>query len=75
VAGWHPGLTGNFILFEFARARPVVHIEHYRASAFLWDSEDVTAYVAAVSEIEEVAMGADRTSAAIEKMIRGMERE
>lgn len=73
AAGWHPGLAGNFIVFKFATARPVVHVEHYRASADLWRPEDIADYVDAVREIEEKAMTPDRTSEVIEKMIRGME--
>jgi transcriptional regulator with XRE-family HTH domain len=71
--GWHPGLAGNFILFEFASARPIVHVEHYRASSFLWDESDVADYREAAREIEEKAMTSARTAEAIEKMISGME--
>lgn len=71
--GWHPGLVGNFILFEFAKARPIVHVEHYRASSFLWDESDVADYREAIREIEEKAMAPARTAEAIEKMISGME--
>lgn len=71
--GWHPGLAGNFILFEFGTARPIVHVEHYRASAWLWEQPDIADYFDAVREIEEKAMTPDRTSEVIEKMIRGME--
>jgi transcriptional regulator with XRE-family HTH domain len=70
---WHPGLAGNFILFEFAKARPIVHVEHYRASAFLWEQGDIADYFDAVREIEEKAMTPDRTAEVIKKMIRGME--
>ncbi|ALG06870.1 hypothetical protein AOZ06_07925 [Kibdelosporangium phytohabitans] len=69
--GWHPGLAGNFILFEFAKARPIVHVEHYRASAFLWEPDDVADYFDAVREVEERAMTSDRTSEVIRKMIEG----
>jgi transcriptional regulator with XRE-family HTH domain len=71
--GWHPGLIGSFVMLEFPLAPSIVHVEHYRASATLWDEADVAAYVAAVEEIQKRAMAPDRTSGAIAKMLRGME--
>lgn len=71
--GWHPGLAGSFIMFQFAKARPIAHVEQYRASAWQWREGDIADYFDAIREIEEKAMTSDRTSEAIEKMIRGME--
>jgi transcriptional regulator with XRE-family HTH domain len=73
VPGWHPGLVGPFIYFEFARSRPVVHAEHYRASAWLWEPAHVADYLDAIREIEEKAMTPARTAEVIEKLSHGME--
>jgi transcriptional regulator with XRE-family HTH domain len=43
--GWHAGLAGPFVLLEFPKAKPIVHLEHHRASVFLFDDDDVTIYV------------------------------
>jgi hypothetical protein len=58
---------------EFPVASPIVHVEHYRASAFLWDEDDVAAYFGATEKIQERAMTPDHTSEAIEEMLRGLE--
>ncbi|MBA0126463.1 helix-turn-helix transcriptional regulator [Haloechinothrix sp. YIM 98757] len=42
--GAHPGVDGSYVLMEFAAESPIVHLEQYRAGAFLDDREDVEAY-------------------------------
>jgi transcriptional regulator with XRE-family HTH domain len=71
--GWHPGLHGSFVVLEFPLAQPIVHVENYRASAFLWDEADVAAYIAAAEKIQKRAMAPDRTAEVIEEMLQGME--
>jgi len=34
-AGYHPGLLGPFIIYEFGDRPAIVHLEHYHASGFL----------------------------------------
>jgi transcriptional regulator with XRE-family HTH domain len=72
-AGWHPMLAGPFILLEFPTATPIVHLEHYRASAFLWEEHDVAAFMTAPDEIRKRAMTPDRTSEVIREIAQGME--
>lgn len=71
--GWNPMMAGPFILLEFPTATPIVHLEHYRASAFLWEEQDVAAFVTAPNEIRKRAMAPDRTSRVIEDIAKGME--
>ena len=71
--GFHPGLLGPFILLEFPSASPVVHLEHYRSSGFLWEPEDVSQFMAAAEEVKEKAMTPDRTSEVIREIAKGME--
>lgn len=54
--GWHPGLSGPFLLFDFAKSPSIVHIEHHRSSAFLYDEKDVEDYKAATEMVRGVAM-------------------
>lgn len=61
-AGWTPLHTGPFVLLEFARAAPVVHLEHHRSSVFLRDEDDVSSYQQARDDIAQVAMSADDTT-------------
>jgi hypothetical protein len=71
--GWHPGASGSFLLIEFPKAQPIVHFEHYRASAFLWDGDEVAAYVTATEEIAERAMNPAATFEIIESQLKDME--
>lgn len=72
-AGYTPMLAGPFILMEFDTAPPIVHLEHFRASASLWEETDVRGFMDAVEQITDAAMTPDRTSEAIESFIQGME--
>lgn len=56
---WHPGLSGPFIYYSFADAEPIVHLESHKASAFLYDLNDTTAYKAATSVIRRRALSPD----------------
>lgn len=53
---WHPAHAGQFILFEFAKSAPIVHLEHYRTSAFLHRGRDVIAYQEAATTLRQLAM-------------------
>lgn len=71
---WHPGLTSPFLLIEFPAATPVVHVEHHRSSAFLWDRADAAAFKDAVEYIRrEVAMTPEESAEVIAKIAHGME--
>lgn len=71
--GYNPMLTGPFILLEFPTAPPIVHVEHYQASAFIWENEDVRGFQAAVERIHHVAMTPADTARVIAELVDGME--
>lgn len=48
--------AGPFMLLEFPVAAPIVHLEHYRSGAFLYDEEDVKAYVTASIRLRQAAL-------------------
>ncbi|MDQ2883692.1 MAG: DUF5753 domain-containing protein [Actinomycetota bacterium] len=54
--GWHPGLEGPFVLYDFDGAPSIVLLSHYRTGAFVVESRDVAGYKAAVDRIERLAM-------------------
>ena len=70
-----PILAGPFILLEFATATPIVHLEHYWSSAFLWEEEDVRGFIDAADEIRNVAMTPADSIAAITEIVNGMEKK
>jgi transcriptional regulator with XRE-family HTH domain len=69
-----PLLAGPFILLEFATATPIVHLEHYRASAFLWEDQDIRGFVDAVEQIHDVAMSPAASLEVIAGIVSGMEK-
>lgn len=73
LAAYTPMLAGPFILLEFDTAPPIVHLEHHRASASLWEEEDVRSFTAAAEKIAKLAMTPDRTSEVIKELLNGME--
>lgn len=72
-ARYTPMLAGPFILFDFDTAPSIVHLEHYRASASLWEDADVLEFREAVEQIAGVAMSPERTFDVIGELIKGTE--
>jgi transcriptional regulator with XRE-family HTH domain len=68
-----PLLTGPFILLEFATATPIVHVEHFSASTFLWDEEDVRGFITAAEVIHNVAMTPAESAEVIAEIVDGLE--
>jgi hypothetical protein len=76
TAGYHPMLEGPFELIEFAKARPIVHLEQYRSFAFLWEEENTSAYIEAAEYLlNEVAMTAEQSAELITEIANGMEKQ
>lgn len=74
--GYHPMLLGPFELIEFAKATPIVHLEHRRASVSLWEDDVVAAFVEAAEYLRhEVAMTPEQSADIITEIINGMEKE
>lgn len=67
--GYHPTLAGPFILFEFLTADPIILLEHYRTSAFIWDRDSVAAYLSVPEEIRQVAMTPDQSLKLLEERL------
>lgn len=72
---WHPGLSGPFIYYSFADSDPIVHLEHHKSSAFLYDASDVTAYKAAATVIRRRAMSPEESAGCIARVINELENE
>lgn len=70
---YNPMLAGPFMMLEFPTAAPIVHLEHYRASAFLWERADVDAFSVAVEKISGRAMTPAASAEAIASILNGME--
>ncbi|MER7082448.1 Transcriptional regulator, contains XRE-family HTH domain [Saccharopolyspora kobensis] len=53
---WMPAHSGQFMLFEFPKAPPLVHLEHLGFAAFLTSPGVVATYVDAVSTLRDASM-------------------
>lgn len=71
--GWHPGLMGPFALYNFPDLPSIVHLEHHRSGAFLYDDADVTAYKIAAATVRRVAMDPADSRGFIIEVIKEME--
>jgi hypothetical protein len=71
---WHPGLSGPFILYNFADAQPIVHIEPYSSTVFLYDDADTLKYKSAATALRRLALDPDASGEAVRKAIAEMER-
>lgn len=70
---YHPALEGPFVLIEFTRQDPVVHLEHYRSSATITDAGDIQDYQSAADSLRSVAMSPEASSELIAKFANEME--
>jgi transcriptional regulator with XRE-family HTH domain len=71
--GWHPGLAGPFIFYRFEDSPSIVHIEHHRSSAFVFDENDVAAYEGAVASVRGVALNPTESASFINQVIARLE--
>lgn len=71
--GWHPGLAGPFVLYDFLAAPTILHLEHHRSGAFVYDEEDVGAYKLAAENVRETAMSPKRSLELIANVVNEME--
>ncbi|WP_033401936.1 helix-turn-helix domain-containing protein [Actinopolyspora mortivallis] len=71
---WTLAHNGSFVLFEFPKASPIIHLEHYRGPAFIYDQKDVEAYREALVGLTEATMSLDESTklmAAIAEQMEG----
>ena len=66
--GWHAGLAGPFILYEFESQDTVLYLEHYRTGVFTPDEDDVRAYQQAVTTLERLALSETDTRRFLETL-------
>ncbi|KAA5830207.1 helix-turn-helix transcriptional regulator [Saccharopolyspora hirsuta] len=72
---WHPAHAGPFILFEFDDQQPIVHLEHYRTSAFLRNVKDVRDYCDAADSLRRSAMSPEESRELIVRRAEAIESE
>jgi transcriptional regulator with XRE-family HTH domain len=69
-AGYHPGLIGPFIVYEFGAMPAIVHLEHHHASGFLHGSDSGGTYLALARLITGLALTDDASLALLREATR-----
>ncbi|MFI5588568.1 helix-turn-helix domain-containing protein [Amycolatopsis sp. NPDC051758] len=69
-AGYHPGLIGPFIVYEFGALPAIVHLEHHHASGFLHEGDSGGTYLALARLITGKALGEDGSLALLREVSR-----
>jgi transcriptional regulator with XRE-family HTH domain len=72
--GWHVGLVGPFVIYNYASAPSIVLLEHLITGAFLYDPGDVAGYQTAADQIRRVAMSPEDSAGLIAEIAHEMER-
>lgn len=73
VKTWTLAHNGSFVLYEFAKAAPTVHLEHYRGPVFLYEATDVSAYKDALDTLVSTAIGPDESVALMANIAKNLE--
>ncbi|MCR6484516.1 helix-turn-helix transcriptional regulator [Amycolatopsis sp. OK19-0408] len=68
--GYHPGLIGPFVLYEFAGLPPIVHLESSHATAFLHDARVVGDYRRQAKILAGKALSEDDTRSKLREVAR-----
>ncbi|MGI8308122.1 helix-turn-helix domain-containing protein [Saccharopolyspora hattusasensis] len=58
---WTPVHSGQFMIFEFPKAAPIVHLEHLGSAAFLTAANVVDTYQAALGTLRHAAMNPEES--------------
>ncbi|WP_372670250.1 helix-turn-helix domain-containing protein [Amycolatopsis kentuckyensis] len=70
---FHPGLNGSFVIFDFADLPPIVFLEQYRGSAYLYDEQQVADYQAAQRMMAALALNEQDSCALVREVITDLE--
>lgn len=71
--GWHVGLTGPFLLYDFARSPSIMFFEHHRSSAFLYDSDEIAEFRRSMIGLDGVALSEEESAILIMAAIADLE--
>lgn len=69
--GWHPGLTGPFVFYQFPDSGSVLHFEHHSSGAFVPDADDIKQYESAIETLKEAAKSPDVSREFITNIAKG----
>lgn len=72
--GVHAGLSGSYLLLEFAKARTLVHLEHRRSGIFVDEPDDVNPFIKITEILQETALNFTRSAGLLASIATEYER-
>jgi hypothetical protein len=75
AVGGHPGLDGSFIVMDFARAKPVVYLDHKITGLFLEEPTQVGFFRQQANRLAEIAMSPEDSLDRIARIAQEHDRE
>lgn len=75
AVGGHTGLDGPFMLLDFPRNKPVVHLEHKISGLFLEEPDQIAFYRREIDSLAAMALDPDRSAQLIVDIAAEHERE
>lgn len=73
--GGHPGVDGSFIVMDFARAKPVVYLDHKISGLFLEEPGQVAFYRDQADKLTELALNPTESVDFVARLARNHDRE
>jgi transcriptional regulator with XRE-family HTH domain len=69
----HPGVWGSWSILEFPTLPPIVFLEQYQGSAYLYDDDQVAAYRAAAESMTSLALNEPDSAQLLREVIAELE--
>ncbi|MET8845880.1 helix-turn-helix transcriptional regulator [Amycolatopsis sp. NPDC004625] len=71
--GYHPGLYGPFVIFDFEDLPPIVYLEHYRSNGYVYHDDHLADYRAAKATLSALALSEHDSEQLIQGVITELE--
>jgi transcriptional regulator with XRE-family HTH domain len=72
-SGYHPGLYGPFVLFDFADLPPIVYLELYRGNGYVYNRDHVADYRSAAERLSALALSEPESEQLIQGVLTELE--
>jgi transcriptional regulator with XRE-family HTH domain len=72
--GEHAGLNGSYLLLEFSKARPIVHLEHRKSTIFVDEPDDVDPFHEIARALQQAALDCAQSTTFIASIATDYER-
>lgn len=71
----HAAHTGAYVLFEFPKAAPIVHLEHLGSAAFVYPAKEIAVYKRSGESLRDAVMSEAESRAFIAEIATEMEKD